>query len=615
MTHAQQQTWWVLRWLRRLALGLALGLAGSWAIGPAVSPASADTVQGTGTNGQCVTEWTLWAGAVAGWDSFQISYHAVTQGVGGGVTVMHGAWYDSQGTTDGGYWWSSGPGGVAEWWLPPASDRQGTFVRFVGGSAGTATYHVSVPGYALGSCVVIDSVRVIRTLASQGGTVTPPPGGGGIATPTATTTPTPPAGTPTPLPTSTAGEVCFVNVNGTNVCLPPPPTGWCYAPEYLAKFNFTTPIGTQGAYIPCATPGPAATPPPDYVSCTVTAAVQHNCYLPIPPNDTGGWLTGVTPSQTVFWRFRTAGNAHNNDHNGTGYFWANVFQQWDDDGAPAYNLLQFPGADGSGYAVPCDGTNCGDNVLSAWSSWYSGMGGSACGASAGNPYDQGNSKTRIRLGVDFAVGGAGWQAASGSSVTMQVQYHLGTCAGVTATPGPTWTPPAVTQPPNYWGGGTPPPVSVTFGPIDICPNPRPTPEIQACVKVTPAPSGATIPTFVPTGPASTWFQDRVGALASGMGEKVPFGYVAQVGDALTEATDPDYIGEGAGGCADWSFTLPVWQPDAAGGSTDVDGAIGCESFDALAVIRPVALAFLVLAWGFVMIKSIVGALGGGKSAD
>ena len=179
--------------------------------------------------------------------------------------------------------------------------------------------------------------------------------------------------------------------------------------------------------------------------------------------------------------------------------------------------------------------------------------------------------------------------------------------GWDATPGPTGTPaptlpPAPTSTPLPPAGGAPGAPSPVI--VELCAEDD---SIAACA------TPQVLPSFALEGPDSTWFADRIGALASGLNEKAPFGYVSQVGAAITEATDPEYIG-GAGGCEDWSFDLPVWAPPGAA-IPNQSASIPCDSFTALSVIRPLALAFVVVAFGFLMLRTIIGALGGGKGSE
>jgi len=242
-----------------VAVVLAVGL--NWLLSP--YPTRADTVQGTGTNGACVTEWTLWGGDVTGIASLTIGYRAKLTG---DPTVLWGGWHYGSTAVTGHYWHTSGVGsgtwfGVGSGWNADAW-YYGAELQLVPGSVGTASYKVRVPGYASGSCVTLDSVRVTRSfVVSTGPGPTPPSGGGGASVnPSPTAAPTQPGSAPTPNASPGASDWCVIDATGAEVCYPPPPTGFCYTDLFLA-------FGTGTAYQPCDVPPtwvpPTPTPPPD----------------------------------------------------------------------------------------------------------------------------------------------------------------------------------------------------------------------------------------------------------------------------------------------------------------------------------------------------------------
>jgi len=549
-------------------------------------PVQADTVSGEGTNG-CVTEATLYTGSAVGVWSLSISFHVVMTG---SPTVMYGSWWaGSSGFS--GYWWTNS-GAASEYYVVGTTGTN-TTVNVNNGSSGTVSYRVRVPGYGSGSCVTIDQVRVVRTFRSIDG-ATPPPGGVGFsAPPSATPPPTQPAGAPSPT-ASSATTWCVINAAGSNVCYPAPPSGWCYTDTFLA-------FGSGTAYEPCgavpswAPPTPSPTPPAtscaglgEHMWCGEWAGTVGGSYERAP--DTIVLGSGVTELNFL------AGKQYN---------------------IGGWGTLSYGGGWTSGTRAH------------QWRSWLSGCSSPGLGGALPWRSDMWHTSGQTKL-MDGTTGSPGstaytvWTApSSGSCVgngsgVVRMSVPASTYAGVlwidpvdtaewspgpTPTPTPTPTAPAVTQPPDYWGGGTQPPINVDvdISHVDVC---RKDPTIAACAKFSP------VPTIDPSGALAAF-----GDLYNDLMSKAPFGYVGQAADLLNAAASAaanSYTnGQECFGC----FELPVWRPAEAGGPYTVTADLPLDDFTAsLGWLRSILAALLYLAVAVALIRWAIRATGTSASS-
>ncbi len=215
--------------LRRIVV--LLGIVGILFVGFLRSPlvTNADTLQGTGTNGACITvsnSLTLFSGSVVGVGQYGISFKLEMWGY---PTVAQATWAMTNGTAaPARYWQTVQASPYANGAGFSGYVNQG--VAFSPGSSGTASYAIHLLGYVTGvSCFKVSDVRIERYWSAPGATSIP--GGGGLApTPTPAVTPTvPPAATPIPGATQGAGTVCYFNASTfAQDCMPSPPSGWCY---------------------------------------------------------------------------------------------------------------------------------------------------------------------------------------------------------------------------------------------------------------------------------------------------------------------------------------------------------------------------------------------------
>jgi len=535
-------------------------------------PVQADTVSGESTDG-CVTEATLYTGSAVGVWSLSISFHVVMTG---SPTVMYGSWWaGSSGFS--GYWWTNS-GAASEYYVVGTTGTN-TTVNVKNGSSGTVSYRVRVPGYGSGSCVTIDQVRVVRTFRSIDG-ATPPPGGVGFsAPPSATPPPTQPAGAPSPT-ASSATTWCVINAAGSNVCYEAPPSGWCYTDTFLA-------FGSGTAYEPCgavpswAPPTPTPTPAPQ--SCGAYGSHEYCAeFAPAAACSSGVNACDIAP--TV--EYGSVATTANEAMTVGGYMTGTFGGGWTSGTKP----FQF--------RVGCSGS-------------YSAPG------YTGSPWRIDRWKANgtvhnIIGGSDTSVSTTWTVAASGQTCSDIVAHlaHFGNVVGTiwidssdysppaSPTPTPTPTAPALTQPPDYWGGGTQPPidVNVDISHVDVC---RKDPTIAACAKFSP------VPTIDPSG-ALAAFGDVYDALMS----KAPFGYVGQgvelLQDAASAAANSYVAGQECFGC----FELPVWRPDAAGGAYTVTADLPLDDFTwSLGWLRSILLTLLYLAVAVALIRWAIRATG------
>ncbi len=625
--------WW-RRWLRRGALVVAFGSAAAWGLQPGT--ASADTLSGWSTGG-CVQQAVIFSGATTNVSSYNISFRASIGYAAGATVVMSHWWQLPNGSTGPVHYvtgdserQSGGAAGTTVYVLPGQVnvDRYGFRVRFAAGTTGLARHVVVVQAYNGSGCATIDNVRVDRILASGG--ATPPPGGGGfVATPTPAVpepTPTTPAlGTPIPGATPGPSNVCDPTwrpgTTGSYKCYPKPPAGWCY--------QFTTnaePILTECDTPP--TPPPTPTPPPP--SLTTCDGITFTwCFAPTGAGGTTQTfpLTGTAGAlpQTISiggWSYTTGPG---------GSTWRAITSNITcASGTTSQTHVAGAAKDGSGGDLPPDWGHVFKNwqYQTGGSTWVNHVGG------VRERYLTGSYSFNCGAGVGLQVTFVFPTTAASSYGWVWFAEAGPLSSGPTPPPtGPPASPtPAPTLPDDYWGcpGCTPPPQNggglEPGDPVDICTSnpgilacwqslaPGPdlcmtNPTVAACATARP---GA--PTFGSAGPPSTWLEDRLGAIASGLSERAPFGYVDQIGDEFTESVTSGHLADTS--AVEWCMDVPVWRPGDAGGPTTVsDQCVPQDSFSALSPARPLFTALVMVAFGLLMLRTVNGAVGAKGTAE
>lgn len=571
---------------RLLIFSAVFAIAAGWLTAP--KPVSADSWNSPSSNG-CVTSFELPSISLAGVSLLSVAYH-ITLPPSTPRTVAQGRWIGSNGGVGPSYAFVSNyaGGSVADFWTGNVSPTY-FYVNIAYGSNGTATYKIARPA-DYGGCFTVDHVVVTRQFwgaggGSGGGGGGGSGGGGGIASPTPS-----PTGEPSPSPYASYPAECNPSIEG---CAPPAGYCWGYGPPAPGE---GWPIYPCESEPPDPTPTPTPTPPPGAV-CSGTdlfagvtgslggtggASNPH----PYPANaldESSTSFASVGGGATSGWGVTTAAVA-----------------------PVAYGVIYRYGAGGGGAAAPwhIEGTN--DAGMVGWTMVINvtNVSGSATGYTASGSFqsypaaDGYNEMTYTLTGTPTAYKWFRIKSTTGGNNDFAMIRGCGAVASPSPTPTPdpsatSSAPPA--QPTASQDGnpdGNPNDISVS-----ICED---DPTILACMHSFEIGEVYGNPDPDEAGDA---FSDLVEEARG----KVPFGYVDQVSEAITDATTG-----AAGASSDYCFDLPRWQPAEAGGTVTEELCIPLQDFaDSAASWRPLWVALLTILVGVAVVRWAVRTAPGG----
>jgi len=638
---------------RRSLILVALALGAFLVITPKnLDVTLADTLGGYSTNGSCITAGVpvlLWSQSAVGISDIAIKFRLDITHETDYPGVVQAGWTLSSGAQWQSGWWTTAYGTgtymQVQTFYPGSgiytgtAGDQGTAVGLAQGTTGILKYYAVVNGYGPGACMTISNVVVTRHYYAAPGTGAP--GGGGFVnpTPTPTTGPTNPA-MPTEIPGATPGPgvICYTDINNVNHCLPAtPPSGWCYVP--IAYAIITVQCGQ--ATSPPATPDPNSCAGMAHYYCSQVSGTNSQTvdFANVTWNgpDTmslGGWLAYTcsgTCTGSPNWRLQNKASVSGScrlNGGGWGYPKAGTSTDGPWGGGNVANLTANAGNEGNP-------TFFGSTVGTQYLNWDSSTPGTrkrttsydiTVSSGSGRNWDTGvgtscsNSSTGRTFTPQVNVG------SSGGTVTWTAILFIDKAApGGAPDPTPTPTP---TLPPNYNGPGnaTAPPQGAGGGgdTVDICAT---NPTITACAHSFPPGGGgadicATYPgiaacataqpgvTYVPDpSGAQSGVEQQWQAIASALAGKAPFGYIDQVGDALTGA-----VADAHGDDSAWTIDMPVWAPDEAGG-TYHDVITIPRAVEGMDAFRSILLAILTIIVAVGILRWAQRATGSAGSGD
>lgn len=451
---------------RRVLLVLLVGFLG-WSLLATSNTARGETYAGSSGSKCDTTAHTVFSmpldGTVA---SAEISQAKLVVDAG---TVVRGYWVLSNGTSPGTKYWQ-GPGTFFSWYGDGKVGSAYLRINLVQGTTGTLRF-VLVKTGQYGECWTASNIGV-RVLRFSTGNPNPPPGGGG------------PSPDPSPTPSPTQPPSASPSAS--------PAPGWCVDPDY----DPTRP-GT-GAYIPCETAAPSATPSP--------AANIWTCSRPFGASGFTGSqsCTGAPPVLTAMTQTLT---------------WSNVLSSagsmWASDVKWSTTTDGNVGAQGGTCAGGRIGFQCGTNSATRTGSYTPTL-----------PGDLGT--------VTATLTGQGECCAGGNvgTLTSSMTWTI-TDSAATPSPSPAASPSGgATLPPSF-APSLPPPPYAQDGDGDGTPD-------EPAYSIAPA-------SIDPGG---------VAQLVEQLKGKAPFGYAYQAVDALTGATANAAGSSAAFGCQ----TVPLWHP-------------------------------------------------------
>lgn len=518
----------------------AFGLGASMAVPGVVDIALADS-SGFASSG-CVYEYRVGPVSMVGASELRVRFRLdIPAG-----TVVIGRWEDTNGTTGPQRWWV---GPIGQWYQYGGEADSALRVMVAPGASGSASFRLFRPA-DYGACWTVSDIVVDRIMYTGSGGGSP---GGGMATPTPS-----PSGAPSPSPYPSSDPE---GPYGTSS--PPPGYCWGYGPPAP---------GQPWPIYPCE--GASPTPTPAAPGCggtrltVVSGASVSGESVAVPA---GQYAYVYKIEEAIAWAGSSDQESRLYKTDAT-FLWASA---------------RFPS----------------QNPTATSTSWT--YGGSPPGwwDVARPPYSGVYRYVSGDVGLDASYGGW-WLNETGVSVTVQLRssfayggYTQAICLVVSVTSpsvlaggdpgGPSPSPGASATPP--WAI---PSIGVSVS-VDV--------NICAANRLIPACTFRPLPSYgAPQSSAAVGAFASVVDLAKG---KAPFGYVAQVADAIEAG-----VAGAAGAEPDWCFQMKRWDPEA--GITEAPACLPLQDMaNAAAFSRPVLVAILMLVGGVAVLRWVMRSTG------